>query len=198
MDLSLALAKHIQVRGQWKQADRIWVLLGTLFPLVKSLYRLTPKIWTYRNSTYFRVYSRELFSFKHNEIGLPIGRKRDMCFPRCIVREGVTSLSCLVSGLYDTDGSVKLRHDKSGDYPRISIAQKSLHIIVDLKRMLSKSFGISGTMYRNEYYDSRVSKKVVRWFLDINGFRNFDLFVCTIGTRHPRVLEKIRKITSMR
>ncbi len=53
-------------------------------------------------------------------------------------------------------------------------------------------------MYKNEYFDLRVSMVEVRWFLDINGFDNLTKFVDFIGSRHPNVRKRIHFVHSLR
>jgi hypothetical protein len=52
-------------------------------------------------------------------------------------------------------------------------------------------------MYVNDYFDQRVSKHEVRWFLDINGFDNLRKFDFNIGSRHPMMKMRIRSLLSM-
>jgi hypothetical protein len=52
-------------------------------------------------------------------------------------------------------------------------------------------FSISSTMYRNTYLDLRTGAREERWFLDINGYENFQRFMLGIGTRSPYVMERI-------
>lgn len=92
---------------------------------------------------------------------------------------------------------MKIRHDKSGDYPRISLGQKCQQLVKET-RVFLLSLGITSTMYRNDYCDSRSDKVETRWFLDINGFENFDLFVKKIGTRSPYVQTRINAIDGIR
>lgn len=167
-----------------------------LAPLIQDLYGINPSIAFENNSVYLRLYSRELVLFKHGELGLPIGEKIDLRLPE-FVREDEVAEGNVISGLYDTDGSVKIRHDKSGDYPRISFAQKHRNLVADVKGYLA-NFGITSTMYRNDYYDPRSSKIETRWFLDVNGFSNYDLFISTIGTRSPYVLERMKAVEEIR
>ena len=96
-----------------------------LAPLLESLYSLTPTIAFQNNSVCLRIYSKDLVSFKHRELGMPIGRKHDLHIPACMISNPSRAAN-VTSGLYDTDGSVKIRRDKSGDYPRISLGQKSI------------------------------------------------------------------------
>jgi hypothetical protein len=167
-----------------------------LAPLVSRLFSLSPKVVFENNSVYLRVYSKDLVMFKHNILGFPIGPKVDLRIPPplCLSNQNTAEV---LSGLYDTDGSVKIRHDKSGDYPRISLGQKCRPLVQDTRDSLS-SLGIPSTMYRNDYYDCRSNKVETRWFLDINGFRNFNLFVEKIGTRSPYVQARIDVIDKIR
>jgi len=167
-----------------------------LVPLLEGLYSLSPTIALQDNSVYLRIYSKELVSFKHSELGMPIGRKYDLHIPACLDLNP-SSAANVTSGLYDTDGSVKIRRDKSGEYPRISLAQKHEELVGEVKHILQRS-EITSTMYRNDYFDPRTSKVETRWFLDINGFENFDRFVSRIGTRSPYVLKRIDAVEDTR
>jgi hypothetical protein len=166
-------------------------------PLIRSLYDLSPSISRYGNSIYATVYSKELLLFKSGRVGLPVGVKDGLKhLPSSVAENGKESRAALLSGLYDADGSVKVRKTSSGDYPRISLSQKTKSIIEDVHQFLKDDFGISNTMYRNEYFDARVGKLEVRWFLDINGYPNFNRFVEQIGTRHPNIRSRICRILS--
>jgi len=161
-------------------------------PLIRKLYDFKATIYCYHNSIYATVWSKSLLLFKSEQVGLPVGTKDDLKhLPLCIIEKGQTSVGALLSGLYDADGSVKARKTTSGVYPRISLAQKTKTIVADVQLLLLRNFGISSTMYRNEYVDLRVNKAEVRWFIDINGYPNFHRFVSQIGTRHPNVRSKI-------
>ena len=166
-----------------------------LSPLIEDLYSLSPAIAFQNNSIYLRVYSKELVDFKHSELGLPIGKKSGLRIPPCMSSGNRTSGN-VVCGLYDTDGSVKIRHDKSGDYPRISLGQKHRGLVQEIKLILG-NLGITSTMYRNDYFDPRSGKIAARWFLDINGFKNFETFVSRIGTRSPYVLDRISQVRAI-
>jgi len=167
-----------------------------LAPLVQRLYGLVPALAFEHNSIYLRIYSKELVAFKHDVLGLPIGVKKHIRFPS-FSKQNDTSISNVISGLYDTDGSAKVRHNRSGDYPRISLAQKHPELVLETKALL-ESFGITSTFYRNDYADPRSGKIETRWFLDINGFRNFDLFIFSIGTRSPYMRERLGAIDGIR
>ena len=167
-----------------------------LSPLVSELYSVEPTIAFQNNSVYLRVYCKELILFKHSVLGLPLGRKEGLRIPDFVASSRPSSAQ-VVSGLYDTDGSVKIRHDKSGDYPRISFGQKHKQLVADIRGFLG-TLGITSTMYRNDYFDPRTRKVATRWFLDVNGFRNFDLFVDKIGTRNPYVDKRLDIVSALR
>jgi len=169
-----------------------------IVPLIAKLYELKAAIYCYHNSIYATVWSKSLVLFKSEEVRLPVGVKDDLKhLPSRIVENGEGSIAALLSGLYDADGSVKGRKTSSGVYPRISFAQKTKTIVGDVQLLLLRNFGITSTMYRNEYFDPRVSKTEVRWFIDINGYPNFHRFVSKIGTRHPNVRSKIASFGSL-
>ncbi len=166
-----------------------------LSPLITNLYGLTPRISVHRNSVYLTTYSKALLFFKANEIGLTVGPKdNDTQLPESILKRGEASVSRLLSGLFDADGSVKTRKTSSGNYPRISFAQKSKRIVTKVKDLLLHHYGITSTVYVNEYYDARISKLEVRWFLDINGFKNARVYWDRIVSEHPIIRKKLQSI----
>lgn len=167
-----------------------------LAPLVRDLFEVMPTIAFQDNSVYLRVYSKELVLFKHEVLGLPIGPKEKLEIP-AFARANQLLTRNLVSGVYDTDGSVKIRHADSGDYPRISLAQKCSTLVLQVKGFLA-TLGITSTFYRNDYFDPRNNVTETRWFLDINGFGNFDLFVSLVGTRSPYVRKRMRAVERLR
>jgi intein/homing endonuclease len=180
------------ISGDFSKEKDYYELL--IIPLVKSLYGLQATISHYSNSIYATVYSKELALFKLEQVGLPIGVKDNLYhLPSSIVERGRKNRAALLSDLYDADGSVKVRRTCSGNYPRISLAQKTRPIIEDVQLILREDFDISSTMYRNDYFDARVGKVETRWFLDINGYPNFFRFVGEIGTRHPYVQSRIQR-----
>ncbi|MDE1853081.1 MAG: hypothetical protein KGI38_04940 [Thaumarchaeota archaeon] len=182
------------ISGNKKKETQYYV--EVLVPLIKDLYCISPTIAFQNNSVYLRVYSKELVLFKHRELGFPIGPKRGLRIPSFAISSRQSTANAL-SGLYDTDGSVKIRHDKSGEYPRISFSQKDDGPIRQTKTLL-RSFGISSTMYRCESFDARSGKVYTQWCLDINGFENFDIFVNKIGTRSPYVRERMQAVEAVR
>ena len=55
-----------------------------------------------------------------------------------------------------------------------------------------REFDMTNTLNRNDFDDRRVARIETRWFLDINGFRNFRKFANLIGSRHPVINKRIR------
>ena len=165
---------------------------ATLSPLLHQLYDLNPGLCESHNSIFLYLYSKDLVLFKHETMGMPIGRKSQLGhLPDYVTAAEDKWVGQFLAGFYDTDGSVKLRRTLARDYPRISIAQKMQGIISDVKLLLWQRFSISSTMYSNSYLDSRTGLREDRWFLDINGHENFNRFMLGIGTRSPYVLGRI-------
>ena len=172
---------------------------GTVVPLIRGLYGLQPSLYTEYNSVYATTYSKSLVLFKIERIGLPPGPKDQLThLPESITSRGRDSVAQLLSGLFDTDGSPKVRRTTSRNYPRISFAQKVRGIVENVHRLLSSDFDISSTLYRNDYFDRRSSVTETRWFLDVNGFDNLAKFVAMIGSRHPMLQRKLRQLTLLR
>ena len=173
LDLAYETGVHLGDGNLWddryaisgNRANEVEYYREVLSPLIQNLYSLNPSINFGNNSAYLRVCCKELVLFKHNVIGLPIGRKEGLHLPDFAASDRQAGAKVL-TGLYDTDGSVKVRNDKSGDYPRISLGQKHRRLTLDTKSFL-ESLEITTTMYRNDYFDHRGGKVETRWFLDI-------------------------------
>jgi hypothetical protein len=166
-----------------------------LAPLLRRLYDVNPRIVEHGGSTFVYVYSKDLVLFKSAVLGMPVGRKDKLKRLPDVVRDsGNAWVAQFLAGLYDADGSIKLRKTPSRGYPRISFAQKMQGVVSEVRAILRGEFSITSTMYKNAYFDPRVAKSEVRWFLDINGFDNFRLFVQDIGTRSPHVLSRIKHL----
>lgn len=169
---------------------------GTVVPLLEELYQVKPSLYTEHNSVYATTYSKPLVLFKTEQIGLPVGPKDQLLhLPRSIMSRSRLSVAQLLSGLFDTDGSPKVRRTPSGNYPRLSFAQKVKGIVEDVRYILLSQFGISSTLYRNDCIDKRSTVVETRWFLDINGFDNLMKFIDQIGSRHPGVRSKLRSLS---
>ena len=162
-----------------------------LSPLLHDLYEVDPGITESHGSIFLYVYSKELVLFKHETMGMPIGKKDQLKRLPSYIRNATNSwVANFISGVYDTDGSVKLRNTPTKKYPRISFAQKVQGVVADVKHLLNR-FSISSTMYVNSYFDRRTGALETRWFLDINGYENFGLFMTQIGTRNPYTFNRI-------
>ncbi len=161
-----------------------------LSPLIHNLYDVEPGITESHGSIFLYVYSKELVLFKNQTMGMPIGRKDQLTRLPSYARAASNSwVANILSGVYDTDGSVKLRKTPTKEYPRISFAQK-VQGVVSVVKQLSR-FTITSTMYENSYLDPRTGVLETRWFQDINGHENYRLFMTNIGTRNPHVLDRI-------
>lgn len=172
---------------------------GTLVPLIRGLYGAQPSLYTENNSVFATTYSKPLVLFKLEQVGLPVGPKDQLLhLLGSITSRGNRSIAHLLSGLFDADGSPKIRRTASGNYPRISLAQKVKGVIEDVQYLLSDRFDISSTTYRNDYFDKRSSVTATRWFIDINGFDNLAKFTAQIGSRHPNVRFKLRRLIGLR
>jgi intein/homing endonuclease len=190
---SLTDYRYVVSGNRWNETQ---YYSGVLKPLLEDLYSVTPAVAFQDNSVYLRIYSKELVLFKHRDLGLPIGPKTGLRIPTAATLSRV-SIADVLSGLYDTDGCVKIRHARSGSYPRISFGQKHEELVKEVKMLLG-SFGITSTMYRNDYFDTRTGNIESRWFLDSNGFKNFDRFESEIGTRSPYVRERMKTASAVR
>jgi hypothetical protein len=167
---------------------------GVLSPVLRELYGVIPGITESHGSIFLYVYSKELVLFKRDTMKMPIGRKDQLTRLPNYIRAATDSwVANFLSGFYDTDGCVKLRKTLARVYPRISLAQKVRGVVADVKQLLNR-FSISSTMYENTYLDHRTDVRETRWFLDINGYENYQLFMAFVGTRNPYTLGRISSL----
>jgi hypothetical protein len=164
-----------------------------LAPMLFNLYGLVPSIVESRGSICLYIYSKELLQFKHDVMQLPVGPKSQLERLPSYVRSAKDEwVGRFLRGIYDTDGSVKLRRTCGRSYPRISFAQAVEGIVNDVSDLIRDRFSISTTCYSNATLDRRSGKRTTRWYMDINGVDNFTLFMRFIGTQNPHVMERVR------
>jgi len=160
-----------------------------VIPLIQKLYGIKPHLEHCDNTCYIRIGSKELLEFKSKTLGLPIGDKGKLISLPQIFILNKKLLCNLLAGIFDSDGSICKNRRK---YPRISLVLKNKSIIYEIKYRLL-SLGITSTVYRNCYFDKRVNKLEIRWFLNINGIKNFRMFMNEIRLRNINHLKRIER-----
>ena len=163
----------------------------TILPLLLQLFGFRPKVKTFRNSCYTRIYSKDLVLFKSQIIGLPVGNKNKLStLPSVFTGRPTNLVKCLLAGIFDSDGSVKAVKRKPKLYPRLNITLKSKTIIEEIQSLFL-SLGITSTVYQDKRFDKRIQKYTEVWRIDINGLNNLRRFVNQIPIRNPTHLRRI-------
>ena len=156
---------------------------GTVIPrLLYELYGLEPYIetYTYTKSIRLRIYSKKLFEFKRDVIGLPVGNKLLMkSLPVSITRFGKEHMRQLVAGMFDTDGcfkAVRKPCHRYKLYPRVTIGIKNA-FMVEVEEFL-RTEGIPCHIHIDKSSGCHV--------LHVNGVKNVALFFEKIPSRNPK------------
>jgi hypothetical protein len=125
---------------------------------------------------------RILFKFITEELNFPIGKKKNLRLDKKIINLGESSLSHVLRGIFDTDGSFFLGRNRKGVpyYPIISIHMNSPILIKQIGEILSKrefrvNYSDHGTMIR------------------LNGKEHLLKWMNEIGSSNKKHLDKINK-----
>jgi len=144
----------------------------------------------------FSVYSKTIYSYLVNIIGLPSGVKYPtLRIPEIFLKDEKLTIA-FIRGVFDTDGCISF---KKGDknyphYPVINLTSKSANFIKQIADILNNLGLKFSTSYNYNQRDSRVEKgftTVSR--IDIHGHKNLRIWMDKIGFYSPKHLEKIRK-----
>ncbi|MFH1400447.1 MAG: LAGLIDADG family homing endonuclease [Nanoarchaeota archaeon] len=134
----------------------------------------------------FQLWSNALISFKHETVGLPLGKKTNVNIPGFIDTEAL--FFAFLRGLFDTDGSIWFEKKKSGTYPRIEISTVSANLAEDIHARLV-AFGFKSTL-------SRYIRPEERWndlySVTLRGFEQVQFWSSKIDSNNPDKLRKIR------
>jgi hypothetical protein len=145
------------------------------------------------NSTYgFYIYSKSLVAFLNKIFGLPIGKKYDkLKIPKIIRKNNL--VADFIKGLADTDFCVTFRGNRK--FPSIVGSSKSKAFFQEISQELRK---IGFTFYEVYDYKLNDSRFKIGYSLinkiEINGEKNFNLWMQKIGFSSPKHLKKIEKV----
>lgn len=178
--------------------DEKEVYHNIIAPLFLKLFNLRLKIGYFDSKTTygFIVYSKALFRFFTEVIGLPFGKKYSQLKIPNILKEDDKLTLGFIRGLIDTDACItfKRRYKTIPYYPVISICSKSKQLIKEIAEFLkARNFKIV------EIYDYKVND--IRFKegystinrLELNGANNFIRWMKEISFRSPKHIERIRK-----
>lgn len=153
--------------------------------LYKRLYNLEINNRDYGDSYGFEIYSKGIWTFKTNTLGITPGKKDKIRIPK-LIRDAGTDIHCaFLRGIMDTDGSIvfRLQHTRNRYYPAISVTCKSEMLARDIHRIL-KGIGFAAKLYH---------KTNGFWDVYLYGYANYDLYMKCIGWRNQKNLKKVRE-----
>jgi len=170
-------------------------------PKFEKVFGIFPRM-RYHDSqtTYgFSIYSKTIYLFLVNNIGLPSGVKYStLKIPEIFLKEHKLAVA-FVRGVFDTDGCICFKKEdrKYANYPNISLASKSESFIREISDFLWTTGLKFSKPYRYKQTDSRFKAGYsITYRLEINGHKNLKLWNERIGFYNPKHLEKIRRFSN--
>jgi len=175
----------LEIAGN-SQLDKEY-FINNVSNLMYLLFKLKPAVIFRKDqkTMYLRLISKGLLNFL-SHVGFKSGRKDQIGIPTWI-RQDEKFMNMFVRGLADTDFCFHWRKN----YPIISAELKSEILMCAIARHLrSEGFFVAGPYHRIRK-DKRGYKDSEIYRIDLNGHKNLDRWITTIGVRNPRHLKKI-------
>ena len=170
-------------------------IIGPKFEIVFGIF---PRM-KYHDSktTYgFSVYSKAIYLFLINIIGLPSGVKYDTLRIPVIFLEDKHLTMEFIRGVFDTDGSISFKKGsrKQNNYPSIDLTSKSPSFIREIAEFLKREEFAPSTLIDYIRKDTRLLHGFsMASSVYLNGHNNLKLWNEKGGFCSPKHLEKIRK-----
>jgi intein/homing endonuclease len=143
----------------------------------------------------FVIYSKLLYYFLTEKIGLPKGIKYEHLIIPNVFLESKKTTMAFIRGVFDTDGCItfKKRYKLYPYYPVISLSSKSATFIEQISEIL-KLLGLKPVLLLNyKTVDFRVKNKyTIISRLELNGVKNLEIWLKLIGFFSPKHLYKIK------
>lgn len=167
-------------------------------PYFKEVFGFMPNIRLQDTNTTFGfvVLSKGLLRFLTDKIGLVKGRKDERLGIPEIFTKDKELIIHFIRGLFDTDGCMcfKKRYKINPYYPTISLSSFSEKLIKEVAIEL-KGIGFKVVeIYNYKVIDSRLKNgfNLINR-IELNGFKNLELWVSKINFSSPKHLNKIKK-----
>jgi hypothetical protein len=159
-----------------------------VLPLIKEVYGKNPKPRLWSQGTYgFRIRSEEIIRFKHNVLGLPLGKKMNITIPVLISGDSSLMRAC-IRGIADTDGSINLEKKNGKNYPRIFITNTSEPLMRQIQAFLAQE-GLRIQSWSHPQKEWRRIHKIA-----INGVAMLALWNSKIGFHNPNHIRKAQLV----
>ena len=156
--------------------------LNYIKPLFKKVYNLEVNPKEFDRSFGFEIYSRAIWEFKAEVLGIKQSPKYEITFPDAFKVKNEEILAAFLRGLFDTDGCVnfKTKYGYKNYYPAIEIMLTSKKLIREIAEII-KMFGFNPSVSYNERYGR----------IGIYGIEAFKRFEVKIGWSSQKNLNRI-------
>jgi len=180
----------IEIAGN-KLSDKSYLKVY-LTNLIKKLFNIIPRYIERndQNSIYLRICSKAVFNYLL-EKGFKKGRKGFIGIPLWI-RENKEFMRYFVRGLFDTDGCISIKNKEGTKYPTISISSKS-NKLLNIVRGYLEDRGINCVFMKQIDNSRKYSHEVIRYKIEINGYKNLQVWFNLIKSSNDRNIKKYRK-----
>ncbi len=158
-----------------------------IMPLYKKLYdlRTLPRLMPSTGVYGFQKWSSLLVAFKHQLLGLPLGKKINICIPNFFIQNHSLQKG-VIRGIFDTDGTIYLQPKYGKLYPRIEIGTISHPLALQLTSFLNR-LGLRATVYLDK-------KNNLQWSdlykVSVRGVPMLHQWIKTIEPHNPKHLHK--------
>ena len=176
-------------------------LIGTVMPTISAAYDLQrPGFYINPEQTWIslRYHSKAVALFKHETLGLPNGRKRNLSIPEALSRDP-RLMRLLGRELLATDGLLGFYSARRGGahkYPRIQFKMSAGHVIDQLSNFLTNELGIS-FLRRSELVAHNGWGVSHQQILQINRSDDIDTWRREIGFSNPSHISRMMIFESL-
>jgi len=133
----------------------------------------------------FQKWSNSLVNFKHNILGLTLGKKIDIKIPEIFI-EKEEFISSTIRGIFDTDGTIYLEPKYGKFYPRIEIATISENLGYQLNNLIRK-IGLRSTIYLELVKNPGWNDK---YHINVRGEEMLNKWMQIINPHNPKHIKK--------
>jgi len=183
--------KKFEYRLKGNKKDEKEYYTNFVKPMFKELYNIEVNIKDYETTVGFELYSKAIWQFKTNVIGLFPGPKRTIGIPEKLKVNNIEILCSIMRGLFDTDGNIYFRSQgrNKSYYPVISLVTISKNLGNDIVEVL-QMLGFAPKLY----FDSKITKKCPseKYTVVLYGYSNFRLYKKLINTRQLKNIAKLK------
>jgi intein/homing endonuclease len=182
---------YLQCAGNPKDERKFYD--EVLFKKISQIFGIIPKMKLLSSGEIygFRIYSKTLYLFLTEVLGLPSGDKnKSLEIPEFILKEGPLLISYL-RGVFDTDGCICFKRKKT--YPVISLSSKSDTFISMISQELKKKGFQFYEVYNYKTIDPRIKKGyTIKSIIEICGIKHLEKWMNIYNFYNPKHLKKIK------